>query len=86
MSRAAAIKRIESYFDDGRFFADLARRVAIRSESQEPASRGEPMRYIAEEMRSSLEALGFACRIHANPVARRPVGKQGKHAGASRLW
>ena len=70
MSRAGAINRIEGYFDDGRFFADLARRVAIHSESQEPAQRGELMRYLAEEMRPSLEALGFACRIHPNPVAR----------------
>ena len=70
MSRAGAINRIEGYFDDGRFFADLARRVAIHSASQEPAQRDELMRYLAEEMRPSLEALGFACRIHPNPVTR----------------
>ena len=37
MDRKGAIKRIESYFDDGGFFADLARRVAVHSESQAPA-------------------------------------------------
>jgi hypothetical protein len=36
MSRAGAIARAESYFDSGAFKADLARRVAIRSESQNP--------------------------------------------------
>ena len=34
MSRAAAIAAAEAYFDDGRFAADLARRVAIPTESQ----------------------------------------------------
>ena len=70
MNRAAAIKRIETYFDDGRFFADLARRVAIQSESQEPAKHDELMRYLTEEMRPGFEALGFDCRIYPNPEAR----------------
>lgn len=70
MSRARAINRIEAYFDDGGFFADLARRVAIQTESQEPARRGELMRYLADEMQPSFEALGFNCSIYPNPVAR----------------
>ena len=36
MSRAGAIARAERYFDSGAFKADLARRVAIPSESQNP--------------------------------------------------
>ena len=70
MSRDGAIKRVEAHFDGGRFFEDLARRVAIHSESQEAAQRGELMRYVAGEMQPSLEALGFTCRIHPNPEAR----------------
>ena len=40
MSRAAAIARAQASFDDGSFVADLARRVAIPSSSQEPARAG----------------------------------------------
>ena len=34
MTRAAAIAAAEAYFDEGGFTADLARRVAIPTESQ----------------------------------------------------
>ena len=34
MTRAAAIAASEAYFDEGGFAADLARRVAIPTESQ----------------------------------------------------
>ena len=36
MSRAGAIARAHRHFDDGGFLADLRRRVAIPSTSQEP--------------------------------------------------
>ncbi|MCG8593205.1 MAG: M20 family metallopeptidase [Kiloniellales bacterium] len=70
MSRAEAIARITGYFDEGGFFADLARRVAIHTESQEPSQKPELYRYLTDEMRPSLEPLGFECRIFDNPVER----------------
>src|SRR5262245_780704 len=72
MSREAAIARAEAYFDGGNFKADLARRVAIPTESQNPARAGELERYVAEEMRPVLEALGFTCRILRHEKARGP--------------
>ena len=36
MSRAATLAAIERYFDSGGFVADLSRRVAIPTESQNP--------------------------------------------------
>ncbi len=39
MSRQGAIARAERHFDSGAFKADLARRVAIPSESQNPRAR-----------------------------------------------
>jgi hypothetical protein len=39
MTREGALDRAARHFDDGGFLADLARRVAIRSESQDPAQR-----------------------------------------------
>ena len=39
MTRESAISRATRHFDEGRFIEDLARRVAIRTESQIPESR-----------------------------------------------
>src|SRR5690606_16510837 len=69
-TRDGAIRRIEAYFDDGGFLADLARRVAIPTTSQEPDAMPALRRYLAEEMAPSLERLGYACEIHDNPQAQ----------------
>jgi acetylornithine deacetylase/succinyl-diaminopimelate desuccinylase-like protein len=67
MSRAEAIASAERYFDDGRFFTDLARRVAIPTESQNPARAAALAEYLDAEMAESLEHIGFTCRLIANP-------------------
>lgn len=68
MSRAAAILQAERYFDEGGFFADLARRVAIPTESQNPARGAELRAYLEDEMRPGLERQGFRCTLLANPA------------------
>jgi acetylornithine deacetylase/succinyl-diaminopimelate desuccinylase-like protein len=68
MSRDAVLAAAREHFDSGTFVRDLARRVAIRTESQNPASAPELQRYLADEIAPSLAALGFASTIHANPV------------------
>jgi acetylornithine deacetylase/succinyl-diaminopimelate desuccinylase-like protein len=72
MSRDAAIAAAERYFDEGGFARDLARRVAIPSESQSAAGQGALQAYLEDEMRPTLEALGFACRLLPNPAAGGP--------------
>ena len=67
-SRVAAIAAAVGGFDDGRFRAELARRVAYRSESQDGGNAGELDRYLVEAMVPDLEALGFVCQLHANPA------------------
>lgn len=67
MSRAQAILAAERYFDDGRFFEDLARRVAIPTESQNPERAAALAEYLEVELAESLERMGFACRIVPNP-------------------
>jgi len=68
VSRAAALSRIERHFDEGGFVAELARRVACRTESQRP-DRGDALRdYLDRELRNSLEPLGYDCRILDNPA------------------
>lgn len=66
--RAAALAAAAAYFDEGRFQAELARRVAIPSTSQEPDKRPYLRRYLAEEIAPQLEAMSFVCGLHDNPV------------------
>ena len=62
MTRAAAISRAQTYFDSGAFKADLARRVAIPTESQNPERAPDLARYLESEIQPALEKLGFKCR------------------------
>jgi acetylornithine deacetylase/succinyl-diaminopimelate desuccinylase-like protein len=67
MSRSAAVARAYAYFDHGRFLADLRRRVAIPSSSQEPERASVLRSYLDDEMTPTLKPLGFACRVLDNP-------------------
>jgi acetylornithine deacetylase/succinyl-diaminopimelate desuccinylase-like protein len=67
MSRANAIARAHAYFDEGRFLADLSRRVAIPSSSQEGGRDSVLRGYLSEEIAPTLTRLGFTCRILDNP-------------------
>ncbi len=73
MSRQAAIEVAQRYFDDGGFFDDLARRVAVPSTSQEPDRADALTAYLDDEMRASLEALGYDCEIFDNPADAGPI-------------
>jgi acetylornithine deacetylase/succinyl-diaminopimelate desuccinylase-like protein len=68
MTRAAAVARALAAFDDGRYLDDLARRVAIPTESQNPERLADLERYLTAEMVPAFEAMGFACRRFENPV------------------
>jgi len=72
MTREAAISKAEAYFDSGAFKADLARLVAIPTESQNPDCAGNLLTYVETEMRPLLESLGFTCRILNHPKAKGP--------------
>jgi acetylornithine deacetylase/succinyl-diaminopimelate desuccinylase-like protein len=67
MSRDNAIARAHAYFDDGGFLADLARRIAIPSTSQEPERAGVLQTYLDDEIAPTLKPLGFVCRVLDNP-------------------
>lgn len=65
--RESALARAVAHFDGGDFVRDLARRVAIRTESQDPASGPALHSYLADEIAPTLAALGFEHRLHPNP-------------------
>ncbi len=68
MTRESAVSRATRHFDEGRFIEDLARRVAIRTESQVPESRPHLDTYLRDEMTGAFEAMGFRVEILPNPV------------------
>ena len=68
MTRESAISRATRHFDEGRFIEDLARRVAIRTESQIPESRPYMDVYLKQEIAPAFERMGFKVEILPNPV------------------
>ncbi|MEK8053296.1 M20 family metallopeptidase [Ideonella sp. DXS22W] len=72
MSQAAAVDHAQALFDSGAFFDTLARRVARRTESQNPERAPELQAYLADELKPVLEAQGFTVTLHANPEAGAP--------------
>lgn len=68
MTRESAVSRATRYFDEGKFIEDLARRVAIRTESQIPESRPYMDVYLKEEITPAFDRMGFKSEILPNPV------------------
>lgn len=69
MSRSAVLERAAAHLDSGAFEAELARRVAIRSASQEADAGPALQAYLSEGLAPALVAMGFTSRILPNPVA-----------------
>ena len=70
-SRSGGIKRVQDYIDKGAFDAELARRVAIRTESQkfpDADALAECRRYLDEEMKPTFAAMGFTSKVYDNPI------------------
>jgi acetylornithine deacetylase/succinyl-diaminopimelate desuccinylase-like protein len=67
MSRDDAISRVRQHFQSGGFLAELDRRVAFPTESQN-AERAPVLRaYLEEELRPAFSQLGFATRLIEAP-------------------
>ena len=70
--RTAAIAAAASWFDSGAMLAELKRRVAFRTESQDPARAAALASYLNEEIGPSVARCGFEWSIWPNPVAGAP--------------
>jgi acetylornithine deacetylase/succinyl-diaminopimelate desuccinylase-like protein len=68
MNRHEALSLAGAYFDGGRFFDDLARRVALRTESDTGSTPPALADYLTHELVPRLAPLGFDCEIVANPA------------------
>jgi acetylornithine deacetylase/succinyl-diaminopimelate desuccinylase-like protein len=72
MSRADAIARAREQLESGAFLTELKRRVAYRTESQNP-DRGEELRdYLERELKPAFAELDFTSRIVDWPGAKSP--------------
>lgn len=69
MTRKDAQKQATDYFDDGTLQSELAALVVYRSESQNPAQFPVLEHYLLNAIQPRLQAMGFHCEIHQNPVA-----------------
>lgn len=69
-NRESAIAYALDYIDGGTFEADLGRRVAVRTESQNgTAAVPELQRYLDDEMVPALKEMGFTCKVYENPFS-----------------
>ncbi|HEY5279054.1 MAG TPA: M20 family metallopeptidase, partial [Pseudolabrys sp.] len=67
MSRQDAIANAARYFDSGAFGVELARRVAIPTESQGGGKIDVLRRYLTDDIAPAVEKLGFVARLFDNP-------------------
>lgn len=67
-TRADAIAAAEALVESGRFLEILRARVAIPTESQEPARLPDLHRYLTDQIAPALAAMGVDSRIIGNPV------------------
>ena len=72
MTRLTAIANAEAYFDGKGFERDLARRVAIPTESQNPARVGALREYLDDELSPVLRGMGFESQSYPNPTSGGP--------------
>jgi acetylornithine deacetylase/succinyl-diaminopimelate desuccinylase-like protein len=72
MNRAEAISRAGQHLHTGGFLAELDRRIAYPTESQNP-DRGEVLRaYLEQELLPAFSELGFSGRLIESPAGKAP--------------
>ncbi len=83
MTRADAIARVRDDFTSGAFLTELDRRVAYRTESQNPARGAELRAYLEREMQPAFAALDFTTRLMESPSGKSPFLFAEHHESAS---
>jgi acetylornithine deacetylase/succinyl-diaminopimelate desuccinylase-like protein len=72
MTRTDAIARARQYLHSGVFLAELDRRVAFQTESQNP-ERGDALRaYLEQDLQPAFAELDFATRLIESPSGKGP--------------
>src|SRR5258708_1716362 len=72
MPRTDAIAGARQYLHSGEFLAELDRRVAYQTESQNP-EQGEALRaYLEQELQPAFSQLDFSTRLIESPTGKNP--------------
>jgi len=66
-ARQAVVDRALADYDEGHYMAELRRRVAIPTESQNPERLPDLYRYLHEEIGPAFERMGYEWRVFDNP-------------------
>ncbi|MFL6822670.1 MAG: M20 family metallopeptidase [Xanthobacteraceae bacterium] len=72
MSRNEAISRVGRHFHEGGFLTELDRRVAYRTESQNPGRADILRAYLEDELQPAFSELGFSTRVIESPTGKSP--------------
>src|SRR3954465_11912075 len=72
MSRTEAISRVGRHFQAGEFLIELDRRVAYKTESQNPRGADALRSYLEDELQPAFSELGFSSRLVESPGGKSP--------------
>jgi len=72
VSRAAAIDRVNQHFHSGEFMAELGRRVAYPTESQNAGRQDVLRAYLEAELQPAFSELEFTTRLIESPSGKHP--------------
>jgi acetylornithine deacetylase/succinyl-diaminopimelate desuccinylase-like protein len=72
MTRTDAIERARQHLHSGEFIAELDRRVAYPTESQNPERRDALRAYLEDELTPAFSQLDFSTRLIESPTGRNP--------------
>src|SRR5277367_1796525 len=72
MTRADAIARAHTMLNSGEFLAELDRRVAYQTESQNPEKRDALRAYLTDDLQPAFARLDFATKLIESPADKGP--------------
>ena len=72
MTRTDAIARAHQMLQSGEFLAELDRRVAYQTESQNPDKRDALRAYLTEDLQPAFSKLDFSTRLIESPTGKGP--------------
>lgn len=72
MTRTDAIARAHQMITSGEFLAELDRRVAYQTESQNPEKRDALRAYLTEALQPAFKAMDFSSRLIEQPEGKNP--------------
>src|SRR5665213_583050 len=72
VTRAESINRVNQHFQSGEFMAELGRRVAYPTESQNPGREEVLRAYLEAELKPTLSELGFTTKLIESANGKHP--------------